>query len=101
MDVTERLDEILHERKISIFKLTEMSGLSENTIYNWYRGSVPTVYALQCVCEALDITLGEFFMDDKLTVLTLQEKKMLKKFKSFTYEQRKAFLDLAYAFSKT
>lgn len=101
MEVTDRLNEILRERKLSIFKLTEMSGLSENTIYNWYRGSVPTVYALQCVCEALDITLGEFFKDDKLTVATIQEQKMLKQFKTFSYKQRKALLDLAFAFSET
>ena len=46
-DILKKLDKLRKEKGLSIFKLTELAGLSENTIYNWYnKGSKPTIEAL-------------------------------------------------------
>ena len=43
-DILEKLDKLRKEKDMSIFKLTELAGLSENTVYNWYnKGSVAPI----------------------------------------------------------
>jgi transcriptional regulator with XRE-family HTH domain len=55
----QRLDEIRKDRRISVYKLTEMADLSANTIYNWYRKDVkPTIEALEKVCRVLEVDIS-------------------------------------------
>ena len=42
--VLEKLKSYMKEKNMSIYKVTELSELSENTIYNWYnKGAEPSV----------------------------------------------------------
>lgn len=53
-----KLKKILEERNMSIFRLTELADLSENTIYNWFsKGAVPTLPALYNICNILNVPL--------------------------------------------
>ena len=63
-DILKKLDKLRKEKGLSIFKLTELAGLSENTIYNWYnKGSKPTIEALKAVCDVLNVSLSCFFAE--------------------------------------
>ena len=63
-NILEKLDKLRKEKGFSIFKLTELAGLSENTVYNWYnKGSRPTIEALKAVCDVLNISLSCFFAE--------------------------------------
>lgn len=41
-----------------------MTGISQSTLANTFsRGMIPSIENLQKICEALDITLSEFFQE--------------------------------------
>lgn len=62
MDFKERLRQILKERGWSVYKLTVAAGLSENTVYNWFRfDCMPRVDTVERVCKALNMSLTEFY----------------------------------------
>lgn len=95
MDVLEKLDKLRRAKGLSVFKLTELSGLSENTIYNWYnKGCLPTIYALKSVCEVLDITLSEFFAETEAEHLSAQEEKLVLSFRRLPERQKELYLNL-------
>lgn len=65
MDVLKRIEELRNERGWSVNKLAEESLLTPSTIFNMFsRGTVPTIYTLEQICEAFGITLAEFFSEE-------------------------------------
>lgn len=83
MDYLEKLTKLRTEAGLSIGKLTTLAGLSENTIYNWYRKGKnvrPTVYALKAVCDVLGVSLSCFFAIDDKEYLSAQEERLLTAF---------------------
>lgn len=88
-DILEKLDKLRKEKGISIFKLTELAGLSENTIYNWYnKGSKPTIEALKAVCDVLNVSLSYFFAETINESISAQEEELLTLFRSLTSVQK-------------
>ena len=88
-NILQKLDKLRKEKGISIFKLTELAGLSENTIYNWYnKGSQPSLEALQAVCDVLNISLSCFFAENINESITAQEEEILGLFRNLTSEQK-------------
>ena len=62
IDVGERLKELMDERGLNMHSLAKKSGLSWNTIKNFYdRKTKPTVTSLSMLCDGLGITLAQFF----------------------------------------
>ena len=95
-----KIDAIRLRKGLSVFKLTELAGLSENTIYNWYnRNAVPTIVALNAICKVLEVSMAELFADQK-EVLTLQEEKLISGFGQLTENQKKIITDLICEFQK-
>ena len=83
MDYLEKLTKLRTEAGLSIGKLTTLAGLSENTIYNWYKKGKkvqPTVYALKAVCDVLAVSLSCFFAIDDKEYLSAQEERLLTAF---------------------
>ena len=88
-NILQKLDKLRKEKGISIFKLTELAGLSENTIYNWYnKGSQPSLEALQAVCDVLNISLSCFFAENINESISAQEEEILGLFRNLTSEQK-------------
>lgn len=76
MDVIKRIDDLRKQRGWSVYKLAEESTLTQSTISNMFtRGTVPTIYTLQQICDAFGITLSEFFAET--VTLSNQEELML------------------------
>ncbi len=62
MDIHERLRQILKQKGWTRYRLSKESGLSESTIRNIFnRGSSPTIGTLEIICNAMNITLSQFF----------------------------------------
>ena len=61
--VKNRILSLCEERKITINKLSTEAGVSPSTIKNiLYGKSVnPGIVTIKMICDALEITLGEFF----------------------------------------
>lgn len=94
-EILQKIKSKMTEKGLTIFKLTEQTGLSENTIYNWYnRGAEPSIHALQSVCQVLGISLSELFCENELETLTLQESQLIEHFRNLTESKRKIILKL-------
>ena len=99
--ILQKLDKLRNEKKLSIFKLTELSGLSENTIYNWYnKGSKPSLEALEAVCNVLNVSLSYFFAENIQESISVQEEKLLQSFRAITPEQKELILQILNQFEK-
>lgn len=60
--ILKRLYFFLREKNMTINKLADVSGIRQSTLSNMVnRKSVPKVDMLYRICEALDISLQEFF----------------------------------------
>ena len=61
-DFRERLKVLMEERGMNIHSLAKKSGLSWNTIKNFFvRDTKPTVMTVSMLCDGLGITLAQFF----------------------------------------
>ena len=100
-DILKKLDKLRKEKGLSIFKLTELAGLSENTIYNWYnKGSQPSLEALKAVCDVLNVSLSYFFAETINESISAQEEELLTLFRSLTPEQKELCKQLLVEFNK-
>lgn len=69
IDIGARLQQLMDERGLNMYSLTKRSGLSWNTIKDFYaRQSKPTVTTLSMLCDGLGITLSQFFEEDDNSV---------------------------------
>ena len=65
MNVRDRLGQIMDQRGISVYKLSQVSGLSWNTINNILKRNInPTVHTLDMLCKGLGISLIQFFDEE-------------------------------------
>lgn len=91
IDVVRKINRMRIERGWSVYKLAELSGLSEKTIYNWEkRSSIPTIQALEGICDAFGITLSQFFAEDNYVEMNAEMKELFDSYLSLMQEQRQA-----------
>ena len=78
MDILDRIIELRIERNWSEYQLAEKSGLTQSTISSWYKKNMlPTVPSLEKICDACNITLSQFFLeDDENCTVTLTKDQM-------------------------
>lgn len=91
-----RIREILDEKKVSVYQLSNLTGISSACIHNWYskRNYVPNLNTLLKVCEALEISPAELFRQetDELVCITKEEKELLDKWVLLNDKQRTAII---------
>lgn len=91
MRIIDRIEEMRIKRGWSVYKLAELSGLSEKCIYNWHqRGSTPTVQALEGICDAFGITMSQLFAENNLVEMDAEMKALFDDWLLLTQEQREA-----------
>ena len=75
MDVIEKLNKLRLKRNMSVYRLTELSGINQSTLANTFsRGTVPSLAHLEIICNTLGVTLAQFFTDDEVLMrLTPEE----------------------------
>lgn len=74
MNCIYRLKSLMRKRKMTIYRLSKLSGVSESTLRNMFkRGSDPSVKTLELLCEALGVTLAEFFMEEDMELYSLKK----------------------------
>lgn len=65
MDVLDRIVELRQKRGWSEYRLAEESDITQSTISSWYRKNmIPSIPSLSKICDAFDITLSQFFLED-------------------------------------
>ncbi len=84
MDVIKRLNKLRAERKMSVYRLAELTGINQSTLANTFsRGIVPSLGNLELMCEALGVTLAQFFAEEERSVLLTPEEQ------AFFFEYKK------------
>ena len=83
MNVIEKLNKLLLERNMSVYRLAELSGINQSTLANTFsRGTVPSVKHLELLCETLGVTLAQFFTEDEKPMsLSQQEIKLINNYR--------------------
>lgn len=77
------------------YQLATKSGLTQSTISSWYRkGLVPSIPSLEKICNALGITLSQFFSETETTLtLTDTQKQLLEASVTLSEEQQLALIE--------
>ena len=101
MDYLEKLDNIRKAQGFSRCDLARQAGLSDNTIYNWYnnRKCQPTIFALEKVCEVLNLTLSSFFADNSFDDLSPDQIELLHLWSSLDEGNKKSLLNILHTLS--
>ena len=81
MDCLERIRTLLEERGWSVYRLAQEAGVPQSTLANLFlRNNMPMVPTLERICQALGITMAEFFSqqptlppEEELTAQLLEE----------------------------
>lgn len=97
MDVLARIVELRNARDWSEYQLAEKSGMAQSTISSWYRKRMlPTIPSLEKICEAFDITLSQFFLEEEedtvVVTLTPKQVRLLEESMKLAPEQFDALL---------
>ena len=94
MDVNERLNTILKKSGWTKYRLAKECNLHESTLANiFYRNTVPTLATLETICDAMNISLADFFAENELVEVDKETKEFLIEFKSLPKEKQKHIID--------
>ena len=88
MDVLARIDELRKEKGWSVNYLALEAGLTQSTLNNLYsRKTEPKISTLRAICEALGISLSDFFKDESSS-----DDELVRKVKALSEENKAALL---------
>ena len=95
IDIGERLQQLMDERGLNMYSLAKRSGLSWNTIKNFYsRQSKPTVTTISMLCDGLGITLSQFFEEDSDNAhLTAEQQHLINRWNQLTDKEKQTISD--------
>lgn len=70
--VAKRIDTLRTQQELSIRELAKRSGIAQSALYNILQGNkIPNIYTLANICNALNISLSDFFnFDDNIIILS-------------------------------
>ncbi len=78
MELHERLKKLRTDQKLSVYRLSRISDVSENHIRTIEKGnSHPSVETLEKLLRPLGITMSEFFRDDESIIFPSSYEKEL------------------------
>lgn len=96
MNIAQRFQTIREQKKISVYRLSILSEISETHIHKIEKGiSQPSIYILEKLLSCMGVTLVEFFNNDaEIYYLNDLEKELICQFRSLTKEQSRAIVEL-------
>ena len=96
MDIIAKIEKLKSERGWTDYELAQQSMLTQSTIASIKaRKSPPKIDTLQAICNAFNITLSQFFLENEKTeILSDTEKILLENFRKLPPEKQKALIDL-------
>ena len=90
--VNQRTLELCKERGYTIYRLSSLSGIPTSTITSILkRNNAPTIPTLQKICQALDMTLAQFFSQG-FDTLTPSQSEYLDEFTRLNPHERELVL---------
>ncbi len=98
MDCLEHIRTLLEERGWSVYRLAQEAGVPQSTLANLFlRNNMPTVPTLERICQALGITMAEFFAE-QLTLPPEEEltAQLLEEWAALSPAQKRLVLELVH-----
>lgn len=92
--IYERVDKLRKEKQWTIYTLAKKATVSVSSIYRWRdKKSSPTLYLLECLAEALGVSITVILFDvEKVEFLTTEQKTILDKWNRLNDKRRNAIL---------
>ena len=102
MELNERLKYFRESKKISIYKLSQETGISQGHISDLENGrNQPTIETLKRLIVPLGISLSEFFNEDgEISVLTDKEKELVEQYRTLPDDKAELYLQLGKALNQ-
>ena len=96
MDIMKRIDELCRQRNISIYRLSQLTGISQSAFSKMNRQqSSMTVDNISRVCDGLGISLAQFFSESsEYPDLTASQKQLLKYWVLLSDSKQKLVLEI-------
>ena len=96
MDYGTRLRQMRKSKKFSIYRLHEITGLSQGHISELEKGkNQPTIETLQRLLTPMGISLSEFFNEnDEISYLNEREKELVATFRAMPDDSAELYLQL-------
>ncbi len=90
--ITNRIRELCDKKQMSMYALSNKTGISQSSLSNLMkRGSTPTFYTLDKICDGLGITLSQFFSEDMEKLeLSSEQKRVLETWESLSDKEKAA-----------
>lgn len=90
--IAKRIKELCEKKQMSMYALSQKTNISQSSLSNLMkRGSIPTFFTLDRICEGLGITLAQFFAEDnEKPDLTQEQKKLLETWDGLSDKEKKA-----------
>ena len=93
MDICEKIDKLRVARGWSFYRLSQESGLSQQTFTQWMSNkSKPTLPALTAICQAFEISLAELFADDDILIATPEVKQLINDWQCLSQDEKTSIL---------
>lgn len=94
MDIAERLKSLRKSKKLSVYKLSQLSGVSETHIRDLERGDRnPSVDTLSRLVEPMGMSLSEVLNEsDEIAFLTAEEKELLECYRMLSEDKADSLL---------
>ena len=79
MDISDliaiKISELMKKKNLNVYDLQDKTGIYNTTIYMFLHRTTKTLRIdnLLLICQALDITIGEFFSDKRFDTATISE----------------------------
>ncbi len=78
MDTNQRIRQLMKERGLTEYRLALDSGLSKSTVSALlHRNTTPSVPTIEAVCNALGITVSQFFAEEGDSLPVNEERRLL------------------------
>ncbi len=97
MEVGKKLKKLREDKKMSMYRLTQITGISGHHIKGIENGTrQPTIETLNRLVSALGSSLAEVFNDDtQCTYLNEKERRLIENFRVMSDEKADALLSLS------
>ncbi len=89
--VLKRIDELRIAKGWTLYKLADMAGITQSTLTNAKaRNTTPSIATIIAICDALEITLSQFFTlpEEQTTVLSRNEQELIQKYRSIESKEK-------------
>ncbi|MBE7089114.1 MAG: helix-turn-helix transcriptional regulator [Clostridiales bacterium] len=98
MDIIQKLNSLRLERNLSVYRLAELTGINQSTLANTFsRGTLPNIQNLEAMCEAMGLTLSQFFAEEEMTeYLSAEEHRLIKDLRKLPAETKKSVENLIF-----